>query len=140
MDFEIPLFDEDDGAGSSSGKHESSHLEVVKFQKAMFEKLRQEQVKMRQRTAAIGSQVFTRMLQCNLAKEWEETELEKAHKADHPQLDVEMKSDDEAPNERVKASEVLKELEREGRARVTMKLGGGSKPSKKRKLHPLSLE
>ena len=138
MDFEIPLFDEEDGA--STGKHESSHMEVVKFQKAMFEKLRQEQVKMRQRTAAIGSQVFTRMLQCTLAEEWEETELEKFRKANPPQLDVEMKSDDVESNEHVKASEVLKELEREGRARVTMKFGAASKLTKKRKLPPLSLE
>jgi hypothetical protein len=117
-DFEIPNFDEEDGA-----KHETSYGEVAKFQKAMFEKLQQEQVKMRRRTTAIGSLLFTRMLQRDLAAEWEETELEKARKASETRQEAAAPVEENQAVRNGGASEVLKELEREGRERLQIKLG-----------------
>ena len=61
-DFEIPFFDDED-----DGHHEQSHFELIKYQKERFEKQRLELSKMRQKSAAIGAALLTRLLKRRLA-------------------------------------------------------------------------
>ncbi|GKY96538.1 hypothetical protein MPSEU_000613300 [Mayamaea pseudoterrestris] len=135
MDFETPNFDEED-----DGKHDNSHGEVAKFQKAMFEKSQQELVKMRQRMASIGSMVYTQMLQRDLAAEWEETELKKIRESNEPRQDDAVKANDSETDHHDGASEVRKELEREGRERLTITFAGAVKRGMKQKRPAFSFE
>jgi hypothetical protein len=132
-DFEIPFFDDED-----DGQHERSHFEVVKFQKAMFQKLQQEQIKMRQRTSTIGSLVYARMLQRDLALEWEENELKKAGVVQESKSKPE--DGDDCNNVKESNSNVLQELEREGRGPLQIRLGGASRAKKRKHTTALLLE
>lgn len=139
-DFEIPFFDEE-GDGS---RHERSYFEVVKFQKAMFEKQREELSKMRQCTAAIGSLVYSRLLQRSLAVDWEETELKKMA-ASNPVVPVAQDAPESSPkhdkaSSQNQASNVLGELEREGRGPLQIKMAKPKTKGTKRKLPALSFE
>lgn len=64
-DFELPFFEEE-----LEGQHEESYLEVIKQQKATFERQREELVAMRKSTKKIGLAVFQRMMMCDLANQW----------------------------------------------------------------------
>lgn len=135
-DFEIPFFDEED-----DGQHERSYFEVIKFQKAMFEKQRQELSKMRQSAAAIGAGVYGRLLQRNLAQGWAENEAEKT-KASVEQPPV-APAGDGSKNEihqTSNASSVREELEREGRGPMQVKLLAPQAKAKKRKRPLFSLD
>jgi hypothetical protein len=135
-DFEIPFFEEDEG------QHERSYFEVVKFQKSMFEKQRQELSKMRQSAAAIGAGVYGRLLQRNLAQGWAEKEAEKT-KSSAEQPPVAPAAEDDSKNEvnpTSNASSVLEELEREGRGPMQVTLLAPKAKPKKRKRPLLSLD
>jgi hypothetical protein len=71
-DFEVPFFDDED-----DGQHERSYFEVVRQQKAMFEKQRQEFSKVQQTAVSVGSSIFMRMIQRDLAIKWAEDEAKK---------------------------------------------------------------
>jgi hypothetical protein len=140
-DFEIPFFDEED-----DGQHERSYFEVIKFQKAMFEKQRQELSKMRQASIAVGAGVFGRLLQRDLAQAWVKKESEKTKvSVDQPPAPP---AGDGSKNEAnqgqehgpVVASSVLGELEREGRGPLQVKLIAPKAKAKKRKRPLLSLD
>mmetsp|Transcript_382 Transcript_382/g.870 ORF Transcript_382/g.870 Transcript_382/m.870 type:complete len:276 (+) Transcript_382:670-1497(+) len=63
-DFEVPFFEEDyDG-------QEQSYMEVMKQQKATFERQREELVAMRRSTQVIGLAVFQSRMQSELALQW----------------------------------------------------------------------
>ena len=64
-DFEVPFFEEE-----YDGQHEQSYVEVMKQQKATFERQRAELVTMRQSTRGIGQAIFHRMRQEELALKW----------------------------------------------------------------------
>lgn len=116
-DFEIPFFDEDD-----DGQHERSYFEVVKFQKAMFEKQRQDLLKMRKVTASIGASVLTRLLQRDIAdEEWKQRAalLPKASTLSKGKASI---SDEESNLVFNKPSSVLSELEQEGRQMLKIKV------------------
>jgi hypothetical protein len=68
-DFEVPFFDEED-----DGQHERSYFEVVRQQKAMFARQRQELFKMQQTAASLGATAFLHMTQRDLALKWVEDE------------------------------------------------------------------
>lgn len=133
-DFEIPFFDEED-----DGQHERSYFEVVKFQKAMFEKQRQELGKMRSCASAIGSLVYARLLQRNMAEEWVEHEREKLQ-VSVPVLKKEAEEESKTEHDPSKGSTVLSELEKEGRGKMQFKLAVAKKKGNKRKLPALSLD
>jgi len=138
-DFEIPFFDEED-----HGQHERSYFELVKFQKAMFERQRHELSKMRSLTTTVGGTVFARMLQRNFASEWLEQETKKAKASEVAQVPVlgeEGKGDSNENKEdgggfSNKASSVLSELEREGRNQLQIRLVAMKPKSKKTKKRP----
>eukprot|EP00980_Cylindrotheca_fusiformis_P011811 scaffold2816_cov121-Cylindrotheca_fusiformis.AAC.27 len=71
-DFEVPFFDDED-----DGQHERSYLEVVKQQKATFERQRQDLSNMQRTAATAGSSFYSRMTQRDLALEWIEEERKK---------------------------------------------------------------
>ena len=137
-DFEIPFFDEED-----HGQHERSYFELVKFQKAMFERQRQELSKMRATTANLGGNVFARMLQRNFAEEWLQQETKKAKAGETVQApalvgDGRAESREPADVGAVfnKASSVLSELEREGRGRLQIKLAAMKQKPEQAKKRP----
>jgi len=141
-DFEIPFFDEED-----DGQHERSYFEVVKFQKAMFEKQRQELSKMRQATSGLGSSVFARLFQRNLAQSWAKQEAEKAKPTvaeppAPPAIDEQAKNATQpgSANGANGASSVLSELERQDRGPLQVKLAAPKARRKKRKRPLLTLE
>ena len=132
-DFEIPFFDEDEG----SGEHERSYFEVVKFQKSRFEKQRQEFSKMRQSTRELGAAIYQRMSQHNDALDWSQkqqaikTAMSESTKTGN-NVDKEKGDANEKPRDG--PSNVLKELEREGREPIVkMKLGPLTKKTKTKK-------
>lgn len=121
-DFEIPFFDEED-----DGQHESSYFEVVKFQKAMFEKQRQELVNMRKISKSIGLSVIDRQIKHQIEKQRiEDAQLneEKKRKLDkEAELEkAKAASDHGIPAALETGSSVLAELEREDRGPLQMKL------------------
>ena len=71
-DFEVPFFDDED-----DGKHERSYFDVMRQQKAMFERQRLELSKMQQSAAGVGSSLFLRMLQNDQALKWMDGERKK---------------------------------------------------------------
>ncbi|KAL3945302.1 MAG: hypothetical protein SGBAC_000578 [Bacillariaceae sp.] len=71
-DFEVPFFDDED-----DGQHERSYFEVVKQQKAMFERQRKDLSNMQRSAASVGSSVFLRMIQRDLALKWMDGERKK---------------------------------------------------------------
>lgn len=139
-DFEIPFFDEED-----NGKHERSYFEVVKFQKAMFEKQRQELWKMRKVSSTIGASVLTRLLLRDIADEELNQPIGKPSAANTPMAGQGETFDS---NEAIgldasnKPSSVLSELEREGRGPLQMKFASLKlkKNPTKRKLAPLGFD
>jgi hypothetical protein len=64
-DFEVPFFDEED-----DGQRESSYFEVMKQQKAIFERQRAELIRMRYSTGKIGQTSFARATQREMALQW----------------------------------------------------------------------
>ena len=70
--FEVPFFDEDD-----DGQHETSYLSVVRQQKAIFERQRQERIKMQQATSSVAAGLFMRLAQQDLALQWVHDERKK---------------------------------------------------------------
>ena len=139
-DFEIPFFDEED-----NGQHERSYFEVVKFQKSMFEKQRSELSKMRACASAIGTLVYTRLFQHNLAEEWEEgvlKKLEREIEQNKSKMDIDTNASNKGSSDDQRSgSAALNELEREGRARLKVKLAPRKKTKGTKRKHPaLTLE
>jgi hypothetical protein len=127
-DFEIPLFDEDD-----NGQHGQSYFEVIKFQRSMFDKQRQEMTKLRSMAAMIGGAAHARALQRTLGKEWAEQERRKrGHGDDKMDLDTDIKGEPESED---KPSAVLDTLQSQGRQQIRMsfaKIKKRNTPSQKR--------
>ena len=129
MDFDIPAFDEED-----DGQHERSYFEVVKFQKARFEKQRQELSKMRKVSASIGVSSLTRLLQRRIANEELKRQAAASIAAGNPSAETvptPNKEEEEATGRSLdQASAVLGELEKEGRKPLQISLAA-PKPKKK---------
>ena len=136
-DFEVPFFDDED-----DGQHERSYFEVVKQQKAMFERQRQDLSRMQQSAVSVGSGVFLRMIQRDLAAKWVDDESKKtqtklqeqqSQSKETPEGSNQAKnsSSDEAEP---KASSVLSKLDDAGRGPLQIKLPKAkAKNGKKRK-------
>eukprot|EP00531_Pseudo-nitzschia_arenysensis_P017531 CAMPEP_0116119480 /NCGR_PEP_ID=MMETSP0329-20121206/2662_1 /TAXON_ID=697910 /ORGANISM="Pseudo-nitzschia arenysensis, Strain B593" /LENGTH=1354 /DNA_ID=CAMNT_0003613181 /DNA_START=473 /DNA_END=4537 /DNA_ORIENTATION=- len=135
-DFEVPFFEED----FTDGQHEESYVEVMKQQKATFERQREELVAMRKSTKGIGLAIFKHRNMSSLASKWIEDEQKRlgisppaAAKSTAPSLSSSASTKSSAlPS----PSEVSSKLEEKDRAPVKMKLVGkmkGIKGSKKKK-------
>jgi hypothetical protein len=120
-DFEVPFFDDED-----DGQHERSYFEVVRQQKSMFERQRQELSKMQQSATSLGSAAFLRSMQRELALKWVAEERTKLGIKESPSKSGKKESN-EASN--AAASSVLSKLEKSGRKPMQMKL---SKPKPKK--------
>jgi hypothetical protein len=143
-DFEVPFFDDED-----DGRHERSYFEGIREQKATFERQRQDLTKMQQSTIGLGSTVFMRMTQRDLAIKWAQDNAKnikgtigdlQSKGSDGPSPAKETSSEDS----NVKASSVLKKLEDSGdsgRSGLQIKLAKPKvKQGKKRKRPLLTLE
>ena len=58
QDLEVPYFDEED-----NGQHERSYFELIKYQKSMFERQRQDAIQMRKTATDIGLTLFDKLLE-----------------------------------------------------------------------------
>jgi hypothetical protein len=129
-DFEVPFFDDED-----DGQHERSYFEVVRQQKAMFERQRQELSKMQQSATSLGSATFLRSMQRELALKWVAEERKKLGIKGSPSKSSK-KDNTEATSGA--ASSVLSKLEKSGRKPMQMKLSRPkpkkTNPSRKRPL------
>eukprot|EP00977_Amphora_coffeiformis_P023094 scaffold12184_cov164-Amphora_coffeaeformis.AAC.1 len=129
-DFEIPFFDEE-----NEGQHERSYFEVIKFQKSMFEKQRQDMSKMRSMAAVIGGSFHARMLQRTFGQEWVDQERKKrgivvGATNDSMEVDSAGEAKNKTENE---PSAVLGTLGQEGRKQMKIKIAPLKKgPFKKR--------
>lgn len=129
-DFEIPFFDDE-----NEGQHERSYFEVIKAQKTIFEKQRQEMSKMRSMAAVIGGSFYARMFQRTSAQEWVEAERKKRGIDTVEKMEVdtdggEEKKEDGSMNN---PSSVLDLLEKEGRAQMKVPLAPAKKRPKKKR-------
>lgn len=129
-DFEVPFFDEED-----NGQHETSYFEVVRQQKAMFERQRQERADMMQATSSLGAALFLRISQRELAWKWVEEERKKLGIPSPAKLKSADQSSKETSSETesssaAAASEVLQKLDEKGRNPFQFKL---TKPKPKSK-------
>ena len=117
-DFEIPFFDDE-----NEGQHERSYFEVIKFQKSMFEKQRQEMSKMRSMAAVIGGSFHARMLQRTFGQEWIEQERKKRGIRFGAANDsTEVDPDKERGENETEPSAVLGALEKEGRKQMKIQI------------------
>ena len=112
-DFELPFFDDED-----DGQHERSYFEVVRQQKAMFERQRQELSKMQQLVSGLGSASYLRSMQHELALVWLAAEKNRLGVKDVPSKSSER--DGNATEGSGQA--VLAQLEKSGRKPMQMKL------------------
>lgn len=110
-DFEIPFFDEED-----NGQHERADVELVKFQKARFEKQRNEMSKMRKTSSTIGVVILTRLLQRRIAKDEYRHEVRPQPDARAAHTFSLKAQQDENSSSYGSASAVLTVLEQKGRA------------------------
>jgi Bromodomain len=133
-DFEIPFFDEED-----DGQHERSYFDAVKQQKALFERQRQDLVKMRQASMTTGAAVFARFLQQPKAKTWLSAMQKLSTKSDtkdEKQSVTTSNAEDNTAEVVQMGASVLKELEKEGRVPVKLNLASLGLKNKKRKRRP----
>jgi Bromodomain len=149
-DFEIPFFDEED-----DGRHESSYFEVVKVQKALFERQRAELLNTRKLSKAVGAAVFGRHIQNQMAKLMEEAKRKQQQQLQQQSssakkgtdntvaeaMDVD-KSDtnDQDKEASLQSSSVLKELERSDRGPVTLQLNIKKPSAKKRRFQAFDVD
>lgn len=134
-DFEIPFFDDED-----DGQHERSYFDVVKQQKAIFARQRQDIAKMRQAAMSTGASLFSRMIQRENAEHWVKSSaadgnVPSAMKSQGSSTGTEDKTIPESKS----ASSVLSELEKKDRNKFQMKLMPQSGKSKKRKRRAIAL-
>ena len=141
-DFELPFFEDED----EEHPRESSYSDVIKQQKLMFEKQRQDLTKMQQLSRSLGASVFLRMQQFDLAKKWAVDEWSKKNGAAaagrQPNREAARGSNEARPSGE-EASSVLPQLEAAGRASIKLSLAAPkpkSKPKKNAKRPLLSLE
>jgi hypothetical protein len=132
-DFEVPFFDEED-----DGQHETSYFSVVREQKAIFERQRQERIKMQQATSSLAAGLFMRLAQQDLALQWVEDERKKlgmSSPAKPKPEDSSMGASDQRDNSILPAaaSQVLKTLDAQDRRPVQLKI------SKQKKAKPLKM-
>ena len=128
-DFEVPFFEED----FTDGQHEESYVEVMKQQKATFERQRQELVAMRKSTKIIGLTVFRQRMLSSLAFNWVENEqkrlgisLPSSAKSTMPPSSNRNSKNTDVPS----PSAVSSKLEEKDRVPVMMKLVGNKKSLK----------
>jgi hypothetical protein len=120
-DFEVPFFEED----FVEGQHEESYVEVMKQQKATFERQREELVAMRKSTKAIGMALFERRMLSDLASKWMEDEQKRLGLLPSSPSATKAAA---SPSKSLKASslpspsKVSSKLEEKDRAPVKMKL------------------
>lgn len=132
-DFEVPFFDDED-----NGQHERSYFDVVRQQKAMFERQRQERLKMEQAAASLGSALYLRIAQRELAWQWVEEERKKLGvpspaKAKSVNASQEQSTGNDKDTSGVAAaSQVLQQLDKEGRNPFQIKLSKPKAKSKKK--------
>mmetsp|Transcript_2497 Transcript_2497/g.6005 ORF Transcript_2497/g.6005 Transcript_2497/m.6005 type:complete len:1362 (+) Transcript_2497:369-4454(+) len=129
-DFEVPFFEED----FTEGQHEESYVEVMKQQKATFERQRAELVAMRKSTKAIGLAIFRQRAMSSLASQWIEDEQKRlgiTPKAATKSTSPTSSSDGNAKTSALPSpEEVSSKLEEKNRAPVKMKLVGKKKGRK----------
>lgn len=130
-DFEIPFFDDE-----NLGQHERSYFEVIKFQKSMFEKQRQEMTKMRSMAAVLGGSFYARMRQRAAAQEWLELEKKKRGIGSSSEMEVDLDSGEKNDKEaaEIKPSAVLELLEKKDRQQLKLSVAPAKKRPKKRPL------
>ena len=128
-DFEVPFFEED----FTDGQHEESYVEVMKQQKATFERQRQELVAMRKSTKNIGLTVFRQRMLSSLAFNWVENEqkrlgisLPSTTKSTMPPSSNDNSKNTDVPS----PSAISSKLEEKDRVPVMMKLAGNKKSLK----------
>ena len=118
-DFEVPFFEED----FTDGQHEESYVEVMKQQKATFERQRQELLAMRKSTKGIGLAVFRHRIMSNLASKWIEDEQKRLGISPVAATKNKTPSDDNSKIAGIPSpSAVSSKLEEKDRAPVKMKL------------------
>jgi hypothetical protein len=132
-DFEVPFFDEED-----DGQHETSYFSVVREQKAIFKRQRQERMKMQQATSSLAAGLFMRLAQQDLALQWVEDERKKlgmSSPAKPKPEDSSMGASDQRDNSILPAaaSQVLKTLDAQDRRPFQLKI------SKQKKAKPLKM-
>lgn len=128
-DFEVPFFEED----FTDGQHEESYVEVMKQQKATFERQRQELVAMRKSTKNIGLTVFRQRMLSSLAFNWVENEqkrlgisLPSTTKSTMPPSSNDNSKNTDVPS----PSAISSKLEEKDRVPVMMKLAWNKKSLK----------
>jgi hypothetical protein len=135
MDFEVPFFDEEEttAAAGSSHHQERSFVEVVKFQKGLYEKQRKDKLRVHSIAMAAGTAMLERTKQKQLlqrVRAHQEAAAKASKKKTRPtnEGDQEMK-DASVAAEQPKPPSVLKELERPDRTALQFKL---NVPTKKK--------
>lgn len=122
-DFEVPFFDEED-----DGQHERSYFEVMKQQKATFERQRAELVRMRFSTGKIGQAIFSRAKQQQFALQWVVEEQKRLGISTSPKRTTggsESASSPNRANAPVAASAVLAKLDAKDRAPLKISINKG---------------
>lgn len=136
-DFELPFFEQEE----YEGQHEQSYVEVIKQQKATFERQRTELKTMRQSTRGIGWAVHNRILQSQLAMQWiadEQARLGIAATGDAGAANKSTAS--ESSGTLPSASEVATQLEKKDRPPVQMKLLKTKKKKDSGKNKPVAMD
>jgi hypothetical protein len=139
-DFEVPFFDNDDTDRNRYNNNSRSigDNEFVKLQKAMFEKQRYQLNKMRTVSASIGADVFRRCLERQVIDNDEFRRRQQMLESTKSATSSATAQPGNDPNKSLhandgdKPSSVLKELEKEGRNPLQIKILPIKKTTKKR--------
>lgn len=136
-DFEVPFFDEED-----DGQQETSYLAVVREQKAIFERQRQERTKMQQATSSLAAGLFARIAQQSYALQWVEEERQKLGIPSPSKPKESSKTPNQQPwkaGNAVVASQVLKALDARDRSPIKLNVRKPATKRLRRKLRTTTL-
>lgn len=114
IDFDVAFVDEDDG------NHEQSHVEMMRQQKATFERQRQQHTSLGALALTTGGVVYARMAQCDQANRWVKRMVQlMTTKVEPPKVDIH--KDVKEHEEYRFGSSVLAELENANRQQISIK-------------------
>lgn len=114
IDFDVAFVDEDDG------NHEQSHVEMMRQQKATFERQRQQHTSLGVLALTTGGLLYARMTQCDQANRWVKRMAQLRTTTKEPP-EVDTNNDSKEHDESRFGSSVLAELENANRQQISIK-------------------
>jgi len=124
-DFES-YFDEDEGG------HEQSYIDVMRLQKLIFEKQKQERVALKAKATSVGAAVFARLQQHQSVANWARSSVSSVKEKPHSGGNVSAPANQQEQVQAGSGSSALQELNRSDRTKIKIAVAKKSNNRKKK--------